>query len=128
MEDLQVFSRLRGSASLPCLDTAKTFKTNYTWCLLFLFRLEEYSAETAIAMVVDGDAKLKINTEHLREISFRIGSIYQFIGELLIQPDNQAVLQARVGRNVDGINLSLYHQSLQLLRQFEANRLKNPMT
>lgn len=40
----------------------------------------------------------------------------------------QAVLQARVGRNVDGINLSLYHQSLQLLRQFEANRLKNPMT
>ncbi|XP_024020249.1 CST complex subunit TEN1 [Morus notabilis] len=89
-------------------------------------KLEEYSAETAIAMVVDGDAKLKINTEHLREISFRIGSIYQFVGEL-IQPDNQAVLQARVGRNVDGINLSLYHQSLQLLRQFEANRLKNPM-
>ncbi|EXB56796.1 hypothetical protein L484_004103 [Morus notabilis] len=148
MEDLQVFSRLRGSASLLCLDTAKTFNTDYMAyqlnhcfiianrssdsynCMMLhvfmLYRLEEYSAETAIAMVVDGDAKLKINTEHLREISFRIGSIYQFVGEL-IQPDNQAVLQARVGRNVDGINLSLYHQSLQLLRQFEANRLKNPM-
>lgn len=67
----------------------KQFKHCEAWCLLFLFRLEEYSVETAIAMVVDGDAKLKINTEHLREISFRIGSTYQFIGELLIQPDNQ---------------------------------------
>lgn len=91
-------------------------------------KLEEYSVETAIAVVVDGSAKLKINTEHLREISFRIGSIYQFIGELRIQPDNEAVLQSRVGRNVDGINLSLYHESIQLLRQFQANRLKNPTT
>lgn len=38
----------------------------------------------------------------------------------------QAVLQARVGRNVDGIDVNLYHQSLQLLRQFQANHLKNP--
>ncbi|KAF4359289.1 hypothetical protein F8388_009946 [Cannabis sativa] len=79
--------------------------------------LQEYSVETAIAMVVDGSAKLKINTEHLRNLSLRIGSFYQFIGELLIQPDNEA----RVGRNVDGINLDLYRQSLQLLRQFQAD-------
>jgi hypothetical protein len=25
----------------------------------------------------------------LRDISFRIGSVYQFIGELLIQPDSE---------------------------------------
>ncbi|KAF4392440.1 hypothetical protein G4B88_005399 [Cannabis sativa] len=80
-------------------------------------KLQEYSVETAIAMVVDGSAKLKINTEHLRNLSLRIGSFYQFIGELLIQPDNEA----RVGRNVDGINLDLYRQSLQLLRQFQAD-------
>ncbi|XP_030503275.2 CST complex subunit TEN1 [Cannabis sativa] len=84
-------------------------------------KLQEYSVETAIAMVVDGSAKLKINTEHLRNLSLRIGSFYQFIGELLIQPDNEAILQARVGRNVDGINLDLYCQSLQLLRQFQAD-------
>lgn len=114
----------------------------------------EYSVETAMAVIVDGNVNLKIDTQHLRELSFRIGSIYQFIGELLVQSDNevkyhfmtlflslsvscshtkvwtgrvlmvlhfQATLQARVGRNVDGIDLNLYHQSLQLLRQFQAD-------
>ncbi|XP_008775679.2 CST complex subunit TEN1 [Phoenix dactylifera] len=82
-------------------------------------KLQAYSVETAIAVVTDGGVSLKIDTQHLRDTSFRIGSIYQFIGELLIQPDNDAILQARVGRNVDGIDLNLYHQSLQLRRQFE---------
>ncbi|KAI5346190.1 PREDICTED: CST complex subunit TEN1 [Prunus dulcis] len=91
-------------------------------------KLQEYSVETAIATIIDGSDSLKINTQHLRELSFRVGSIYQFIGELLIQPDNEAVLQARVGRNVDGIDLNLYYQSLQLLRQFQAHHLKNPVT
>ncbi|XP_021820589.1 CST complex subunit TEN1-like [Prunus avium] len=86
-------------------------------------KLQEYSVETAIATIIDGRDSLKINTQHLRELSFRVGSIYQFIGELLIQPDNEAVLQARVGRNVDGIDLNLYYQSLQLLRQFQAHHL-----
>ncbi|TQD70500.1 hypothetical protein C1H46_043961 [Malus baccata] len=90
--------------------------------------LHDYSVETAIATIVDGSERLKINTQHLRELSFRVGSIYQFIGELLIQPDNEAVLQARMGRNVDGIDLNLYHQSLQLLRQFQADHLKKPAT
>jgi hypothetical protein len=59
--------------------------------LVFLFpnRLQEYSVETAIAIVIDGNANLKINTQHLRDLSFRVGSLYQFIGELLIQPDNE---------------------------------------
>ncbi|CAB4285399.1 unnamed protein product [Prunus armeniaca] len=86
-------------------------------------KLQEYSVETAIATIVDGSDRLKINTQHLRELSFRVESIYQFIGELLIQPGNEAVLQARVGRNVDGIDLNLYYQSLQLLRQFQADHL-----
>ncbi|CAL9013673.1 unnamed protein product, partial [Prunus brigantina] len=71
---------------------------------------------------------LEANIQHLRELSFRVRSIYQFISELLIQPDNEAVLQARVGRNVDGVDLNLYYQSLQLLRQFQAHHLKNPDT
>ncbi|BBG99953.1 hypothetical protein Prudu_009820 [Prunus dulcis] len=93
----------------------------------FFLRLQEYSVDTAIATIVDGSDSLKINIQHLRELSFRVGSIYQFNGELLIQPDNE-VLQALVGRNVDGIDLNLYYQSLQLLRQFQAHHLKNPAT
>ncbi|XVE89598.1 hypothetical protein DITRI_Ditri20bG0008800 [Diplodiscus trichospermus] len=88
-------------------------------------KLQEYSVETAIAVIADQSAILKIDTQHLREISFRVGSIFQFIGELHIQPNNEAILQARIGRNVDGIDLNLYHQSLQLVRQFQAERMNS---
>ncbi|KAL5743628.1 hypothetical protein ACOSP7_026496 [Xanthoceras sorbifolium] len=91
-------------------------------------KLREYSVETAIAIVADGSATLKIDTRHLRDLSFRVGSMYQFIGELCIQPDNEAILQARVGRNVDGLDLNLYHRSLQLLRQFQTDHMNNPAT
>ncbi|CAN1354937.1 CST complex subunit TEN1 [Linum perenne] len=82
-------------------------------------KLQDYSIETGVATLVDGDAKLEIDTQHLRELTFRTGSTFLFIGELLIKPDNEAVLQARVGRNVDGMDIDLYRQSLPLLRQFQ---------
>ncbi|OIV93555.1 hypothetical protein TanjilG_04787 [Lupinus angustifolius] len=108
-------------------------------------KLHAYSLESGIATIIDGDDTLKVSTEHLRDLSFRVGSVYQFIGELCIEPENEVkallillylartlgymrVLQARVGRNVDGIDLNLYHQSLLLLRQFQANHLNNPAT
>ncbi|XWS57465.1 hypothetical protein CRYUN_Cryun09bG0176300 [Craigia yunnanensis] len=91
-------------------------------------KLQEYSVETAIAVIADQNVILKIDTQHLRELSFRVGSIFQFIGELHIQPNNEAILQARTGRNVDGIDLDLYHQSLQLVRQFQAERMNSATT
>ncbi|KAM0993127.1 hypothetical protein ACFX13_008949 [Malus domestica] len=51
--------------------------------------LQDYFVETSIATIVDESERLKIDTKHLRELSFRVGSVYQFIGELLIQPDNE---------------------------------------
>lgn len=53
-----------------------------------IIRLQEYSVETAVAVISDSGASLKIDTRHLRDVVFRIGSIYQFIGELLIQSDD----------------------------------------
>ncbi|ESR46721.1 CST complex subunit TEN1 [Citrus sinensis] len=91
-------------------------------------KLQDYAVETAMAIIADGNAILKIDTQHLRDLSFQVGSIYQFIGELHIQADCEAILQARVGRNVDGLDLNLYHQSLQLLRQFQADRMNNTAT
>ncbi|KAJ6794346.1 uncharacterized protein M6B38_148730 [Iris pallida] len=87
-------------------------------------KLQEYIVETAVAIIIDGGATLMIDTQNLRDLGFRIGSIYQFIGELLIQPENDAILKARVGRNVDGIDLNLYHQSVLLRRQFESDLMK----
>ncbi|KAL8142840.1 hypothetical protein V2J09_015872 [Rumex salicifolius] len=64
-------------------------------------KLEKYDVRAASAIIVDGSSTLTIDTEHLT-INFRIGSVYQFIGELDILPDDdQAILRARVGRNVD---------------------------
>lgn len=58
--------------------------------MLFCFcRLSGYSVETAIGVIEDGGKSLKINTQNLRDISFRVGSIYQFIGELHIEPNNE---------------------------------------
>ncbi|KAG5414802.1 hypothetical protein BRARA_A02262 [Brassica rapa] len=76
--------------------------------------LKGYSVETAIGVIEDGEKSLKINTQHLRDVSFRVGSVYQFIGELHIEPNNEA----RTGRNVDGIDINLYRKTIELLRRF----------
>ncbi|KAH6769641.1 telomere-capping [Perilla frutescens var. hirtella] len=85
-------------------------------------KLQEYDLETAVAVIVDGDASLKVNTQYLK-LNLRPGSLYQFIGELHIEPNNEAILKARVGRNVDGLDMNLYRQTLQLLRQFQAEQV-----
>ncbi|PIN08408.1 hypothetical protein CDL12_19009 [Handroanthus impetiginosus] len=87
-------------------------------------KLQEYTLETAVAVIVDGGASLKVDTQLLK-INLRAGSIYQFIGELHIEPSNEAILKARVGRNVDGLDINLYHQSLLLLRKFQAEQINS---
>ncbi|XBJ21193.1 hypothetical protein VPH35_011886 [Triticum aestivum] len=99
--------------------------------------LQSYDVDSAVAVIRDGSVTLRIDTQHLREIGFRSGSMFQFIAELLIRPNRleqwcikfvayilQAILQARVGRNVDGLDLNLYHQSLIIRRQHEARLLR----
>ncbi|KAI4370088.1 hypothetical protein MLD38_018471 [Melastoma candidum] len=107
--------------TLQELNTSSPFFTHGN-SLRVTGKLQEYSVETCMATIMEGNAKLKIDTRHLRDVNFHVDSIYQFIGELHLQAGNEAVLQARVGRNIDGMDLKLYHQSLQLLRQFQAER------
>lgn len=66
-------------------DNSISFKAKK---ILFSTRLQHYYVETAIAIIADGSATLNIDTQHLRDLSFRVGSIYQFIGELHIQQEN----------------------------------------
>uniref|UniRef100_A0ACD5UPJ2 Uncharacterized protein n=1 Tax=Avena sativa TaxID=4498 RepID=A0ACD5UPJ2_AVESA len=87
--------------------------------------LQSYDVDSAFAVIRDGSASLKVDTQHLRDITFRSNSTYQFIGELLIRPNGDAILQARVGRNVDGLDLNLYQQSLIIRRQHEAKLLSS---
>eukprot|EP00246_Nothoceros_aenigmaticus_P017112 TRINITY_DN814_c0_g2_i2.p1 TRINITY_DN814_c0_g2~~TRINITY_DN814_c0_g2_i2.p1 ORF type:complete len:133 (+),score=2.56 TRINITY_DN814_c0_g2_i2:168-566(+) len=84
-------------------------------------RLLSYDAETAMAVIADGGSSIRVDTQHLRCVPLRISSLFQFIGELQIPATSspQMVLLARVGRNVDGLDLDLYEKALQLRRQFE---------
>ncbi|WOH15876.1 hypothetical protein DCAR_0935422 [Daucus carota subsp. sativus] len=86
-------------------------------------KLQDYNVETAIAIINDGAATLKVDTQHLK-INFRMSSIYQFIGELHFDSPDEVVLKARVGRNVDGIDLNLYHQSIKLLQEFQSDQIR----
>ena len=141
----------------------KTTSFNRASLLVLQFSsLQSYDLDSAVAVIRDGSATMKIDTQHLRDISFRSGSTFQFIGDLLIRPNVdvtlspspasvnelyvwyhwnnnaasnmllmsilQAILQARVGRNVDGLDLNLYQQSLIVRRQHEARLLSSRST
>jgi len=127
--------------------------------LLFFFSLQSFDVDSATAIIQDGSVSLKVDTQHLMDISFRMNSAYQFIGELQIREDNdvrdspsssfffpaclilaeiimlhqllwlvctaQAILLARIGRNVDGLDLNLYQQALLIRRQHEAKLLSS---
>nr|CAB3505076.1 unnamed protein product [Digitaria exilis] len=82
--------------------------------------LQSYDMDSATAVIKDGSVSLKIDTQNLRDVSFRTNSAYQFIGELQIHADNEAILQARIGRNVDGLDLNLYQSALLIQREQEA--------
>lgn len=51
-------------------------------------RLQKYDLETALAVIVDGDARLNVDTQFLK-LNLRPDSLYQFIGELHIEPNNE---------------------------------------
>ena len=57
--------------------------------LLLFFSLQSYDVDSATAVIQDGSVSLKVDTQNLRDISFRTYLAYQFIGELLIHADNE---------------------------------------
>ncbi|XP_062208862.1 CST complex subunit TEN1-like [Phragmites australis] len=87
--------------------------------------LQSHDVDSAVVVIQDGSVSLKVDTRHLRDISFQTNSAYQFIGELLIHPDNDAILQARIGRNFDGLDLNLYQRCLLIRQQYEAKLLSS---
>ncbi|KAL2623283.1 hypothetical protein R1flu_003488 [Riccia fluitans] len=85
--------------------------------------LESLRMETGIAIISHGGARLRVDRQYLRE-----GSLFQFIGELIQDHSYtclQLMLQARVARNADALNMDLYEKTLQLRRQFERKYLPN---
>ena len=62
-------------------------------------------------------ALLKVDQTALdADLSFTVQGMYQFIGELSVVA-GELVLRARIARSIDGLDLALYDQALQLMRR-----------
>jgi hypothetical protein len=62
---------------------------------------------------------LDVDTTLLGQFPFHIGSLFQFIGEMNYDEfSKKLVLKARVGRNIDGLDMGLYEQALKIRREF----------
>eukprot|EP00697_Spironema_sp_BW2_P011719 gnl/Spiro4/2753_TR1339_c0_g1_i1.p1 gnl/Spiro4/2753_TR1339_c0_g1~~gnl/Spiro4/2753_TR1339_c0_g1_i1.p1 ORF type:complete len:126 (+),score=20.76 gnl/Spiro4/2753_TR1339_c0_g1_i1:30-380(+) len=83
-------------------------------------RLVEFDPSSQIAVLNHQGHSLRVNTELIAGVVLKSDSQYQFIGELrgAEDTDGSLVLEARVCRLVDGIDLELFQQALQLRNQF----------
>ncbi|GAB5356525.1 hypothetical protein AAMO2058_000297200 [Amorphochlora amoebiformis] len=79
-------------------------------------RLEKYDAEREIATIVSKESKrsLKVKTDLLSDFRFDIGSLFQFIGEYHTK---RGFIRARIGRNVNGMDMELYATAVKLCRE-----------
>ncbi|EQC34090.1 hypothetical protein SDRG_08300 [Saprolegnia diclina VS20] len=80
-------------------------------------RLDAFDAATATASISFQSAAMKVATDQLVNVDLTIGSLYQFIGETYLH-NGELRLRARVGRNVDGIDVQMFLDALKLRREF----------
>ncbi|XP_071094994.1 uncharacterized protein [Haliotis cracherodii] len=87
-------------------------------------RLEEHNIHTCTAQVVDSNNRrpLTIDTRLVEPFSAKIGSLFQFIGELDCASNTNVTLKARVVRCVDGLDMKMYQKALVAQRQYLASR------
>ncbi|XP_022844866.1 CST complex subunit TEN1 [Olea europaea var. sylvestris] len=71
-------------------------------------KLQEFNVEEAVAVLADGSATLRVDTQHLN-LSLRMGSIYQFIGELQIDASNEVKELHYICDKVDHAHSSRMH-------------------
>jgi hypothetical protein len=69
------------------------------------------------AVIKHKGKSLGVDTSLLGQIEFRIGGLFQFIGEMGKQ-HGKLQLRARVVRNIDGLDAGLFERALQVRREF----------
>jgi len=57
--------------------------------LRVLGSLERFDAVSGIAVLTDGESSLRLDLQHLRELPLRVGSLFEFVGELELHPLQQ---------------------------------------
>ena len=83
---------------------------------LYLCRLESFDVKSGMAVIKDVNASLRIDTQHLRNLSLRQGSLYEFIGELSLEPFiqvNKILIPGQVKSSEMGLAAKLTHHLLE---------------
>jgi hypothetical protein len=81
--------------------------------------LRHYDATKNLAQIEQHGHTLEIDTSLLGQFPFQIGSLFQFIGEVEMETARKPIcLKARVGRRVEGIDMGMYQQVLEIRRNF----------
>jgi hypothetical protein len=73
-------------------------------------------SETSAVVIEYNRVKLTVTRDRLvSECDLVMGMMFQFIGELMVV-NNELQLRARVARCVEGADMRLYEQALQMMR------------
>lgn len=72
--------------------------------------------DVAVICMPDCKQKLHVRTDLIENFPYKIGSLFQFIGEYRRSVDGR-FLKARIARNVDGLDFKLYKQAVLLCRK-----------
>ncbi|KAJ1328592.1 hypothetical protein BSLG_010324 [Batrachochytrium salamandrivorans] len=90
------------------------------WVVRILGRLRSYNVHTNMAQVEYRGQQLLVDTALLGIFDYKINSLYQWIGELVVSTTDTGdciCLQAKILRNVDELDTALFEESLKLRRQ-----------
>eukprot|EP00658_Telonema_sp_P-2_P032052 TRINITY_DN23837_c0_g1_i2.p1 TRINITY_DN23837_c0_g1~~TRINITY_DN23837_c0_g1_i2.p1 ORF type:complete len:114 (-),score=25.41 TRINITY_DN23837_c0_g1_i2:512-853(-) len=85
-----------------------------------LGRLRKVDVASQQAVIEHEGATIPINTALLGEVEWRMGGLFSFIGEVDCQAGAKSVV-ARVCRCMDGLDLTLYRQAVEIRRKWEAS-------
>ena len=72
-------------------------------------------------MIEDDEYVLQINTELLGPLDVQIGHLCQILGETHVTSSLKVIVQARIARDVHGLDLVLFHQAIKAQRTFLKN-------
>eukprot|EP00850_Spirogloea_muscicola_P018299 SM000166S02480 [mRNA] locus=s166:64511:65627:- [translate_table: standard] len=89
-------------------------------------RVESVDVVAGDVVIRQRGAALCVHVALLGSLALPAGALFQFIGELECRPgahNGQPVLQARVARDVSGLDERLWDEALALRRKFEAQHL-----
>ncbi|KAI8918301.1 telomere-capping, CST complex subunit-domain-containing protein [Powellomyces hirtus] len=96
--------------------------------------LVAFDSTHTLALIEHAGAHLIVDAALLGPFHHRLKSLLQFIGEVErgwkppkdlpfeLPPGPQVLLRARIVRNVDGLDLPLYDQALEIRRKFDRER------